>query len=261
VAVCSFVGIAIVVNDSDARSTTRTRQQQLWFGLTHRNLPGRFTVLLFAILLLICLAPIVEGHQLEQSLMTVALAGVLMSSLYALSLSRSFFAIGLFLVIPAFVGRIVLAFETTYAIEMISAAFSAAFLLYTVVSLVTRLFTVKQVSLDMIAASICAYLMMGVAWGFIFAMIEMTHHGSFSAGLLLNLNKSGAAVHMIAAMHNFMYYSFVCLTTTGYGDIAPLSEGARVASVMESVIGQLYIAILISRLVSLEVAQSMMNKD
>jgi hypothetical protein len=65
----------------------------------------------------------------------------------------------------------------------------------------------------------------------------------------------------MSALHNFIYYSFVCLTTTGYGDIAPVSQGARVMSVMESVFGQLYIAILISRLVSLEVAQSMMKGD
>jgi hypothetical protein len=64
----------------------------------------------------------------------------------------------------------------------------------------------------------------------------------------------------MASLHNFIYYSFVCLTTTGFGDIAPISEGARSLSVMESVFGQLYVAILIARLVSLEVAQSMMKE-
>jgi hypothetical protein len=47
------------------------------------------------------------------------------------------------------------------------------------------------------------------------------------------------------------------MTTTGFGDIAPISEGARSLSVLESVFGQLYVAILIARLVSLQVAQSM----
>ena len=64
----------------------------------------------------------------------------------------------------------------------------------------------------------------------------------------------------MASLHSFIYYSFVCLTTTGFGDIAPVSEGARSLSVMESVFGQLYVAILIARLVSLEVAQSMMKE-
>jgi hypothetical protein len=64
----------------------------------------------------------------------------------------------------------------------------------------------------------------------------------------------------MASLHNFIYYSFVCLTTTGFGDIAPISGGARSLSVMESVFGQLYVAILIARLVSLQVAQSMMKE-
>ena len=57
----------------------------------------------------------------------------------------------------------------------------------------------------------------------------------------------------------YIYYSFVCITTTGYRDIAPLSQSARLFSILESVIGQLYLAILIARLVSIEVAQSMMG--
>jgi Ion channel len=248
------------MNKSKPPGRLRARQQRLWLGLTHRNLPGRFTVLLITILLLLCIEPVIEGHQLEQAIMTLSLSGVLLSSLYALRLTRRFFAIGVLLVIPAFIGRILLSFETTYAIEMISAGFSAAFVLYTVAGLVARLFSTRQVTLDMIAASICAYLMIGLGWGFIFAMIEITHRGSFSAGLL-NRGPSGAPLPIMSALHNYIYYSFVCLTTTGYGDIAPISQGARVMSVMESVFGQLYIAILISRLVSLEVAQSMMKSD
>jgi len=53
----------------------------------------------------------------------------------------------------------------------------------------------------------------------------------------------------------------VCLTTTGFGDIVPISQGARSLSVMESVFGQLYVAILIARLVSLQVAESMMKEQ
>jgi hypothetical protein len=248
------------MNEPKTPGRLRAREQQLWHGLTHRNLPGRFTVLLIAILLMLCVEPLIDGHQLEQAIMTLSLSGVLLSSLYALRLTRVFFAIGVMLVIPAFIGRILLAFEATYTIEMVSAGFAAAFVLYTVAGLVTRLFITRQVTLDMIAASICAYLMMGLAWGFIFAMIEITHRGSFSAALL-NRDPSGKPLAIMSALHNFIYYSFVCLTTTGYGDIAPVSQGARVMSVMESVFGQLYIAILISRLVSLEVAQSMMKGD
>jgi voltage-gated potassium channel len=65
----------------------------------------------------------------------------------------------------------------------------------------------------------------------------------------------------MAIMNKAIYYSFVCLTTTGYGDIAPISELTRMLSILESLTGQLYLAILVARLVGLQVAQAMTVKD
>ena len=120
-----------------------------------------------------------------------------------------------------------------------------------------QLFNVRRVTLDTIAAAICAYLLMALAWGFMFALVAFKQPDAFSAGLVLRPTRDTASI--ISELHNFIYYSFVCLTTTGYGDIAPRSGVARMLSVLESVSGQMYLAVLIARLVSLEVAQSMMG--
>ena len=143
-------------------------------------------------------------------------------------------------------------------LEMVSAISSCMFLAVTVVALVSRLFIVKSVTLDTISAAICAYLLMAVAFAYGFAVVELRSPGSFSAALFQR--PAGHIAPLIASLHSFIYYSFVCLTTTGFGDISPVSEGARSLSVMEAVVGQLYVAILIARLVSLEVAQSMMKE-
>ena len=71
----------------------------------------------------------------------------------------------------------------------------------------------------------------------------------------------GHTAPLLASLHTFLYYSFVCLTTTGFGDISPVSEGARSLSVMEAVFGQLFMAVLIARLVGLQVAQSMRGEN
>ena len=152
----------------------------------------------------------------------------------------------------------VLLFSPNPGIEVLGAISSCLFLAVTVIALVSRLFTVKSVTLDTISASICAYLLMGVAFAYAFAVIELQNPGSFSAALFQR--SAGHIAPLIASLHSFIYYSFVCLTTTGFGDISPVSEGARTLSVMESVFGQLYMAILIARLVSLEVAQSMVDE-
>lgn len=158
---------------------------------------------------------------------------------------------------PAAISRLLLQFEHSRILEVITAVSSSVFLMVTVVAIVYRLFTVKRVTLDTISAAICAYLLMALAWGFVYALVEVRRPGSFSAKLLTSAAPGASAV--IEMLHNFIYYSFVCLTTTGYGDIAPISDVARIMSVLESVTGQLYLTILIARLVSIEVAQSMME--
>jgi len=132
---------------------------------------------------------------------------------------------------------------------------ASAFIFITVVGLVREIFSVKRVTLDTISAAICAYLLMGLAWACLFAVVALEHPGSFSRVLLVHSEASA----MFMSLHNFFYYSFVCLTTTGFGDIAPTSDAARALSILESVTGQMYLAILIARLVSLEVAQSMLG--
>jgi hypothetical protein len=85
------------------------------------------------------------------------------------------------------------------------------------------------------------YLLLGLVWGVIYATIEMHAPGSFAGTLRLDERLS-----------DWVYYSFVTLTTVGYGDITPLSMAARAVAMLEALVGQLYPAIIIARLVSLQ---------
>lgn len=229
-----------------------------WTGLSAANLPGRYTILLVTILILLVSQPLLANHRFAQSILTTTFAMVLLAALYALRTSRGYFVIALILMVPGYGARLALLFVPSVWMEILAAVLSSLFLLVTVAALVTRLFTVRRVTLDTIGAAVCAYLLMGVAWGFIFAAIELSHPRAFSTALLQPAHNGISP--LFESMHSFMYYSFVCLTTMGYGDIVPITDPARIFSVMEAVFGQLYIAILISRLVSLEVAQSMLQE-
>ena len=221
------------------------------------NRPGRFSVMLFAILTLLIVQPLIAGHAIAQSLLTLMLGFVLLSAVYAFRTSKIYFWIATTLMVPTFAMRFAMEFRPGWTVEFIAALLSALFLLVTVVALVSRLFSIRSVSLDTISAAICAYLLMGISWGFLYAAVELKHPQSFSAALLQT--STGETAPVVASLHTFVYYSFVTLTTTGYGDILPLSQAARILSMLEAVFGTLYIAILISRLVSLELAQSMMK--
>jgi voltage-gated potassium channel len=229
----------------------------LWrrLGLAHHNWPGRFTLLLATILTFLVTQPLFSGHAFAQDIATVAISLVLLAALYAFRSTRYFFATALILFVPSIGSRVVLFFTMSPAIEAVGAITSCLFLTVTIIALVSRLFIVKSVTLDTISAAICAYLLMGVAFAYAFAVVELNNPGAFSTALFQR--PAGQLAPLMASLHSFVYYSFVCLTTTGFGDISPVSGGARSLSVMESVFGQLYMAILIARLVGLQVAESM----
>ena len=166
--------------------------------------------------------------------------------------------VALILLFPSIGCRLALLFIFNPTLELVGAMASCMFLAVTIVALMSRLFIVRSVTLDTISAAICAYLLMGVTFAYAFAVVELRRPGSFSAALLQGPANNVAP--LLSSFHSLLYYSFICLTTTGFGDISPISEGARSLSMMEAVFGQLFIATLIARLVSLEVAQSLLKE-
>ncbi len=105
-----------------------------------------------------------------------------------------------------------------------------------------------------IQGAIAVYLMMGLIWGLAYGVVELVQPGAFD---LPEMAQVGG--HIEARQHdlrNLVYFSFVTLTTLGYGDISPANAGARNLVIHEALTGQLYLVILIARLVSLEIAHS-----
>ena len=95
-----------------------------------------------------------------------------------------------------------------------------------------------RVDAERICAALCVYLLAGIAFGGIFSALEIAAPGSLA----------GPAP---VAHGDALYFSFVTLATLGYGDVTPVTPPARALAVLEAVFGQLYLAVLIARLVSL----------
>ena len=106
------------------------------------------------------------------------------------------------------------------------------------------------VTADKIYGALCVYLLIGLTWGFMFLTLEGFQPGSFQFGQARSsgIEKDPATL---------VYFSFVTLSTVGYGDITPLSPPARSFAFMEAIIGQIYLAVLVARLVGLHIAYSM----
>jgi hypothetical protein len=107
--------------------------------------------------------------------------------------------------------------------------------------LLSQIFRPGRVTHLRIQGAIAVYLLFGVFWAHAYHIAATLVPGSF-AGPAELANVSGWA-----------YYSFVTLTTVGYGDITPVSQVARTLSIAEALTGQLYLAVLIARLVAMEI--------
>ena len=91
-----------------------------------------------------------------------------------------------------------------------------------------------------IQGAIAVYLLLGFIWGQAYEVVALWYPGAFAGAV-----DGGGSLP-------WTYYSFVTLTTVGYGDIMPVHPLARAVAVLEALTGQLYLAIMLARLVSLE---------
>jgi len=123
-------------------------------------------------------------------------------------------------------------------------------LIYAVSITIGHLFQRRDVTADTILGSVVTYLLAAIAFTFAFEIVELLQPGSFS-GI-----PDQARNHRAELGSLMLYFSFVCITTMGYGDIVPVSDIARPLAVLEGVFGQLYLAVMIARLVGLHIAGS-----
>ena len=103
----------------------------------------------------------------------------------------------------------------------------------------------REVDLGIVFGSVCVYLLVAFMWASGYTLIEGLQPGSFAIPSLTEEESTRNALQ---------YFSFVTITTLGYGDIQPVTRLARMTSVLEAVIGQLYLVILVARLVGLHTA-------
>jgi hypothetical protein len=102
----------------------------------------------------------------------------------------------------------------------------------------------EAVNRELIYAAILLYLLAALMWAFLYTFLELVDPTSF------NINLSEPQGYLLV----FQYYSFVTITTLGYGDITPVTEVAKAFSVLEAVVGQLYLVVAVAWLVGMHVS-------
>ncbi len=153
-------------------------------------------------------------------------------------------ALGIPAVVASFLGRS-LSIEELYPI---SAGLRAVFYTFLIIAIFADILRRQSITIDAVFGASAAYVLLGVAWGSIFAMLEWLQPGSF------RIADDIAAFGRQALEFELNYYSIITLTSVGYGDITPVSPTARMLASIEGLVGQLYLAIVIASLVGIEVS-------
>ena len=206
---------------------------------------GRFFVLLLSIVLLFALRPFLKGLVSIDILTEIFFSIVLLSAIHAVSQKRSAFIVALMLAVPAFSLDWLSYIMAAPSLADVSRIMSALFTAYVLILLLSFVLSQKEVTADVLTAAVCGYFFLGFMWAFVFLFLEAVQPGSFQ----LAQGQRGDA-------SQFLYFSFVTMTTLGYGDMTPIASGARSLAVLSAVMGQLYLAVTIARLVGMHISQS-----
>ncbi len=231
------------LNVGNAAGEEESRRQATgWRNLTEHYFRHRYSILFLTLLLTLVAAPVAAEYQLRGDLIEILLLLNLSAAALGADKRRhrnALIALILLAVLLRFLGRL-LQFESASTIGAL------LWVALTVTAAVMALrFALRGRSIDMehMAAALSAYLLAGHFFGVIYKQIAELNAGAFT------ISGTASALGQLD-LQTSIYFSFVTLATLGYGDITPLSPVARGFAITEAVMGQLYLAVLVARLVS-----------
>jgi len=220
----------------------------------------RFAILNLAMLLMIAVTPIMERSRAVTRMLFVGMfIFILISAVYAVG-SR-WHARGMVIPLAGLTAlfQILNPLVSSTAIQILANSLSIVTLFCVILLILRRLFTVTTADYETINAALCVYLLMGVLWSIAYSMVEVLAPGSFAYPLAVS-----ASPEMHVGGHDTivpLYYSFVTMTTLGYGDIVPTGATAKVLAIGQAMLGQVYLVVLVARLVGLQVAGASVQRD
>ena len=200
--------------------------------------------LLVALTALFVSFPFIEslpsGALIESILLTV----VLVSALLAIATRRRILIVAALLALPALIGRWLNHYRPDLVPPEVFLIGGIVFGLFVVGNLLRFVLNAPSVNTEVLCASISAYLLLGLLWTLGYWLIAELVPDAFA------FNASTVADRSMKGL-NGLYFSFITLSTVGYGDITPVSKVARMLAAAEATTGLLYVAVLIARLVAL----------
>ncbi len=212
-----------------------------------------YKVLLYALLITLLAFPILEDFKYISFVVGLLFIGVLLVAVRAVAKLRRQIILSSILGIVSVVGYFGNIFGLGPWFEPIGTlGFGLFFMTVAFIIVANIVLHVRQVTDELIYGAINVYLLIGLSFAFIHALVEFMQPGSIVGLDALSMSD--------ASIMPYVYYSFVTMTTLGYGDLSPVTGPAATLAYVQAVFGQLYIAIMIARLMGLYVVHES-NQD
>jgi voltage-gated potassium channel len=219
---------------------TRESQPVLRLGIFRYSAVELLVTLMVFFIVIPFVEDLPDGDIVEAVLLTV----VMVSSLLAVGGRRRALIISLALVVPALAAKWLSHFVPSTGLALVYLPAAILFFVFIVAQLLRFVLLSPRVDANVLCASLCGYLILGLLFAAVYTAVARLSPAAFTLPSV-----AGAPETMKGS--TAFYFSFITLSTVGYGDILPVSKAARMLSVMEAITGLFYVSVLISRMVSL----------
>ena len=207
----------------------------------------RFLILMGLMMALLVLGPILEQFVTIRKLNDVFLTAIALSMLYTITSKKRVFYFGWSLAIIMLLSLWLKYFISPDVFATVSMMAGVFFTLLVTSQTVQFIISSKTVTREVVYAAMLVYFLLAQLWAMVYTFLDRIDPASF--------NLPGGQGDFLL----FEYYSFVTLTTLGFGDITPLTKVAKAFSVLEAVVGQLYLVVVVAGFVGMLVARGSEN--
>lgn len=233
----------------------------------HRHFaPRRHSALLAAIIAAYAVRPLINETRASDVLFSGVMVLLLLVALYNINVEemvgergrllaqhRRRQILGWLLAAAAAASRIAAIFVQGRMLNLVASISWVLFILLVIVSELRSVLKQREVTGETICAAISVYLLLGYFWAFLYTLMFQLNPESFGG---LAAGTPGHPTELLHILAILSYFSLTTLSTIGFGDITPLTLQARYVAVAEGITGQFYLAILVARLVSLQMSNA-----
>jgi hypothetical protein len=143
---------------------------------------------------------------------------------------------------------VILIWWETQMLMLLYTGLATGYMIFIIALVVNQIFAGGVITVHKIGGGVATYILIGQLWASLYLSVYILHPGSFKYG--------GEFIQRDEALKQLSYFSFVTLTTIGYGDVTAVTSAARILAMLEGLLGQLVPAIFIAKLVSLQIESS-----